>query len=435
MKKIVKKVFSVLCIIPFLTFPITSFAHSGRTDSSGGHHDYNNKSGLGGYHYHCNGHPPHLHDGGICPYAPKDKITINSYQSTMYVGSSQKVGYNVVSAYDYVSAYVTSSNDSVISVSGKKLKAKSAGTATITIETDTASKSFTITVKEVYAKSVKMSVPSKKLQIGKTMSISSKVSPENTTNKDIKYSTSDKTIATISSDGTVKGISSGTVTIKATTSNGISQKQKIKIFEVCPETIQSDEAINLIVGDTYDLQVAILPENANNKEYTITSKDEEILKNSNTSLQAVKEGNTSLVVKTWNGIEKEIPVTVDIIPVKEVDIIDSNEYIFSNVIDISDEIKLSSVIEPKNATYKDVKWKSSNPDVVTIEDNKFIVKDSGKVVLTCCTHEDVTNSIEITVINKNLIILVAGVSVAVICAGIVLVVRWRKKTKTKQIDI
>ncbi len=44
-------------------------AHSGRTDANGGHHDYKNKSGLGSYHYHCGGHPAHLHPNGVCPYA------------------------------------------------------------------------------------------------------------------------------------------------------------------------------------------------------------------------------------------------------------------------------------------------------------------------------------------------------------------------------
>lgn len=46
--------------------PVVS-AHSGRTDASGGHHDYKNKSGLGSYHYH-HGYPAHLHENGICPY-------------------------------------------------------------------------------------------------------------------------------------------------------------------------------------------------------------------------------------------------------------------------------------------------------------------------------------------------------------------------------
>jgi competence protein ComEC len=43
-------------------------AHSGRTDSSGGHKDNKNMSGLGYYHYHCGGNPPHLHENWVCPY-------------------------------------------------------------------------------------------------------------------------------------------------------------------------------------------------------------------------------------------------------------------------------------------------------------------------------------------------------------------------------
>ncbi|MEY8352130.1 YHYH domain-containing protein [Lachnospiraceae bacterium 54-53] len=46
---------------------IIAEAHSGRTDSQGGHHDNKNKSGLGSYHYH-HGYPAHLHPNGVCPY-------------------------------------------------------------------------------------------------------------------------------------------------------------------------------------------------------------------------------------------------------------------------------------------------------------------------------------------------------------------------------
>ena len=55
----------IFCIVSSCSF---AFAHSGGLDSNGGHHDYNNKSGLGYYHYHCWGYPPHLHPGGVCPY-------------------------------------------------------------------------------------------------------------------------------------------------------------------------------------------------------------------------------------------------------------------------------------------------------------------------------------------------------------------------------
>ena len=56
--------------VPQIIIPVTTVeAHSGRTDSRGGHKDNKNKSGLGSYHYHCGGNPPHLHTDGICPYA------------------------------------------------------------------------------------------------------------------------------------------------------------------------------------------------------------------------------------------------------------------------------------------------------------------------------------------------------------------------------
>lgn len=54
--------------VPFNGFTLTAEAHSGRTDSSGGHRDNKNVSGLGYYHYH-HGYKAHLHPDGVCPYA------------------------------------------------------------------------------------------------------------------------------------------------------------------------------------------------------------------------------------------------------------------------------------------------------------------------------------------------------------------------------
>lgn len=63
-----KKRFVVLAsALMIIAQPFVADAHSGRTDSSGGHRDNKNKSGLGSYHYHCGGYPAHLHTNG-CPY-------------------------------------------------------------------------------------------------------------------------------------------------------------------------------------------------------------------------------------------------------------------------------------------------------------------------------------------------------------------------------
>lgn len=65
-------VFLILIIMCNITF-----AHSGRTDSNGGHRDNKNKSGLGSYHYHCGGHPAHLHINGVCPYSNNSATNTN----------------------------------------------------------------------------------------------------------------------------------------------------------------------------------------------------------------------------------------------------------------------------------------------------------------------------------------------------------------------
>lgn len=96
MRKLAKKLLIVLLVFTLATKPISTLysiptmivteAHSGRTDSNGGHKDNKNKSGLGSYHYHCGGNPAHLHKDGKCPYktssSSKSKTTKSSSKTT-----------------------------------------------------------------------------------------------------------------------------------------------------------------------------------------------------------------------------------------------------------------------------------------------------------------------------------------------------------------
>lgn len=72
-------VLTILLLVIFTSF--TVFAHPGRTDEDGGHHDYDNESGLGSYHYH-HGYPAHLHENGICPYNYDDQTGINDNEDS-----------------------------------------------------------------------------------------------------------------------------------------------------------------------------------------------------------------------------------------------------------------------------------------------------------------------------------------------------------------
>lgn len=69
-----KKLLLVMLVILLCLFStMYATAHSGRTDSKGGHYDHS----TGDYHYH-HGYPPHDHYGGECPYKTDNKTEINT---------------------------------------------------------------------------------------------------------------------------------------------------------------------------------------------------------------------------------------------------------------------------------------------------------------------------------------------------------------------
>lgn len=76
----------ILVLVALVCSHTISFAHSGRTDSSGGHHD-----SFGDYHYH-HGYSAHYHIDGECPYDFHDKTNTHSGSTANSTTGSYKDG-------------------------------------------------------------------------------------------------------------------------------------------------------------------------------------------------------------------------------------------------------------------------------------------------------------------------------------------------------
>lgn len=140
----------LICVFSILICNM-SFAHSGKTDSSGGHRDNNNKSGLGSYHYHCGGYSAHLHTNGVCPYSS------SSYGSTQ-----------------------TSSSKSSTS---EAVASQSASTVSSSIENE--KKIEKEVPPTIEAEVIEIKNEPKELNVGESQKLTANILPENTTNKDI----------------------------------------------------------------------------------------------------------------------------------------------------------------------------------------------------------------------------------------------------------
>lgn len=463
--KFKKVLFIFLFISPiFLLSPssLLSEAHSGRTDSQGGHHDYKNKSGLGSYHYH-HGYPAHLHDGGVCPYGgadisssstgssssnttksepveKTDKITISNYDTSMIAGDRQSISFEITS--DYSDEYkISSSNLDVVSVSGNTLYAKNDGTATITIKSYNNSKQFTVTVKSIPVEDIIIEEVSVKLQVGESKKIKINVTPNNATNKNIIWKTEDENIVKVS-NGNLTAISEGNTKVTATSSNGIQKIIDVNTYVVEPDEINvSFDYLELEATAESNININILPENANDKTFSVKAANSNIVsvlpdKNDNNTFTITPktDGETEIIINAWNGIEKKVSVKIYSIPLEKINIDDSKvPYLTSNIIDIKNqEIKLSYSLSPNDCTYKDVEWITSNDNVINIDNNSFKVVGTGKVTLTCCSvrNKSIYETLEITVINTNLIIftIILIISLIILVCVVVFII---KKTQQK----
>lgn len=218
MKKYIKKILSVfIIIIGILSIQISVYSHSGRTDANGGHRDNKNKSGLGSYHYHCGGHPAHLHPNGVCPYSSSGKSSTS--------GSS----------------------------SGSGSSSSSSATKTTT------SIPTSIAVTEI-----QIDKKVEDMEVGDNEKLTAIITPSNATDKNITWKSSDESIATIDSTGEIIAKKSGTVDITATTSNGKSNTITINIKE--PINVQKNYTTNSLMEKNDTVANDVVENTTDNEE-------------------------------------------------------------------------------------------------------------------------------------------------------------------------
>ena len=119
----------------------------------------------------------------------------------------------------------TSSDSSIASVSSSGLvTAVSAGNADITVTTEDGSKTavcaVTVTPVLVPVESVALSVNSAEMKTGETLQLAATVSPSDSSNKAVSWTSSNVSIASVSSSGLVTAVSAGSANITVTTEEG-----------------------------------------------------------------------------------------------------------------------------------------------------------------------------------------------------------------------
>ena len=410
-----KRSLKILFLSPFLLLIIaiitsSTYAHSGRTDSRGGHKDNKNKSGLGSYHYHCGGYPAHLHTNGYCPYRHvfPNKVVISLDKTTLRIGETISFSTEVLPENACnTKVSISCDNDQVIQVYKDTIEAIGYGTAVITCKSfNEKTATVTITVEEIVPEQIEITSESDlkdSFYIGDSITYSAILTPTDVDNPTVTWKSSNPNVASTDDNGHVTTHNEGSATITASTFNGKTHSLDIQVEEQKVHSINlSKHELVLHPSENYSLSHTVTPTNATFPNVTWTSSNSTIAKvDDNGKIVAVSCGTTTITATTKNGVSDSAEITVREVIAEKLEILGSTTY------NVNDRQKLMANIYPSNTTDQEITWNSNKPSIVDIDENGNIICLSEGTAIITATQRNTSTTTLITVnaINVNNIVI------------------------------
>ena len=203
----------------------------------------------------------------------------------------------------------SSSNSNVATVSENgEVFGRELGTATITVTTVDGGKTATclVTVSEMGATRVRINKTATQLNVGEEEILTATITPANTTNKQLTWSSSDEGVATVNQDGVVNAIARGVATITVTTASNETHTCVVTVNQPVTGVELSRNTVALVVGESATLMATVLPANANNKDVKWKISNPAVIievdeKTGELTVTRTKEGEVIISVVTVDG--------------------------------------------------------------------------------------------------------------------------------------
>ena len=155
------------------------------------------------------------------------------------------------------------------------------------------------------------------LKPGETQELKVSVLPENATDKTYTWSSSDVSVATVADD-VVTAVADGSAVITAVAADGTHKASvTVKVTTSVTGIEVTPAFVELKPGDTKALKVSVLPENATDKTYTLSSSDVSVATVADDVVTAVADGSAVITAVAADGTHKAsvtVKVTTPITP-------------------------------------------------------------------------------------------------------------------------
>ncbi|MDL2223488.1 Ig-like domain-containing protein [Bacteroidales bacterium OttesenSCG-928-M11] len=314
-------------------------------------------------------------------------IAMNKTETALFLGSSEQLSYTITPS-NATNQKVTwsSSKPAVATVENGLVTALTLGTTTITVTSEDGSKKATclVTVNPIAATNISLNKTTSSLQLGSTEQLTFTITPTNTTNQNVSWSSSNTKVASVEK-GLVTALSVGTSIITVTTEDG--NKTASCTITVNPISVISIDlnktTANLLIGNTEQLTYSINPTDATNQNVSWSSSNTNVASVQDGLITALTVGTTTVTVTTEDGNKTaSCIVTVDPITVSTIVL---NKTAINLSLNATEQLTYS--ITPSNATNQKVTWSSSNSNIVSVQDGLITALAIGTATITITTED------------------------------------------------
>ena len=167
-------------------------------------------------------------------------------------------------------------------------------------------------VPDIEVERIELSLDKTTINKGEKIKLKTDIYPSDALDKTLKFSSNNTKVANVSSDGYIVGLSSGTAQITAKASNGITSSIDINVYSPVTDIILAAENCTIQVDSIFKIIATVLPEDANNKDISYKSENENIASvDENGNIKGISEGETNIIVSgEEDKVTKKIKVTV-----------------------------------------------------------------------------------------------------------------------------
>ena len=328
-----------------------------------------------------------------------ESITLDKTSLSLVVGETAQLTATVKpdDATDKKVAWA-SSDESVAKVSNGKVTAVKSGKATITAKCGDKIAECAVTV-TVPTGSVTLDKTTLSLAVGETEQLTATVKPDDATDKNVTWTSSDESVAKVV-NGKVTAVKSGKATINAKCcdkTGGKTAECAVTVTVPVTSLTLDRTTLSLAVGETAQLTATVKPDDATDKNVSWTSSDEFVAKVDNGKVTAVKSGKATITAKCCDKTAG-CAVTVTV-PVSSV-ILDKTTLSLS----VGETATLTATVKPDNATDKNVIWSSSNESVVKVDNGKVSSLMMGQATITAAIG-NIVASCDVTVYQSDNVII------------------------------